>query len=55
MTFDSRAPNGASVLDDMKTLGPLQKELLLILKEIKVITDKVFVSSLSLLVTSLPR
>ena len=38
----SRPPNSPAVLEaDNKSMGPLQKELLLILKEIKVITDKV--------------
>ena len=46
-----RPPNSPAVLEDIKALGPLQKELLLILKEIKVITDKVFVSSQMMVVT----
>ena len=32
--------NSPAVLDEIKSNGPLQKELLLILKEIKIITEK---------------
>ena len=37
----SRPANSPAVLGEIKALEPLQKELLLILKEIRVITDKV--------------
>lgn len=37
----SRAPYSPAVLDEAKSVGPLQKELLLILKEIRIITEKV--------------
>ena len=37
----SRAPYSPAVLDEPKSVGPLQKELLLILKEIRIITEKV--------------
>ena len=36
-----RAPYSPAVLDEPKSVGPLQKELLLILKEIRIITEKV--------------
>ena len=35
-----RPPSSPAVLDEIKSNGPLQKELLLILKEIKIITEK---------------
>ena len=37
----SRPANSPAVFDEIKAIEPLQKELLLILKEIRVITDKV--------------
>ena len=39
--FFSRAAYSPAVLDEAKSVGPLQKELLLILKEIRIITEKV--------------
>ena len=36
-----RAPYSSAVLEEAKSVGPLQKELLLILKEIRIITEKV--------------
>ena len=36
-----RLPTSPAVVDEAKCMGPLQKELLLILKEIRIITDKV--------------